>query len=141
MNPQFLIPPGATRHPVALERRVPVDAHAHAVMPHMHLLGREIRVTARLPDGTVRTLVDVPGWDFLWQDIYYFREPIALPAGTVVRLECVYDNSEGNPNNPNRPPKPVRWGEATTDEMALAFVSVTRDAEDLTAPPPDAGGK
>ena len=70
-------------------------------------------------------------WDFLWQDIYYFKEPIALPKGTVVSLRCVFDNSNDNPNNPNYPPKPVRWGEQTTDEMALAFLSITWDDEDL----------
>ena len=100
-------------------------------MPHMHLLGREARVTATRPDGTVVTLIEINDWDFLWQDIYRFREPIALPKVTVVDLECVYDNSVENPNNPSSPPRAVRWGEQTTDEMAIAFISVTRDGEDL----------
>ena len=29
--------------------------------------------------------------------------------------------------NPNDPPKPVSWGEATTDEMCIAFLGVTID--------------
>ena len=30
------------------------------VMPHMHLLGKEMTVTANLPDKSVKTLVRVP---------------------------------------------------------------------------------
>ena len=48
-----------------------------------------------------------------------------MPAGTLAKLTCIYDNSAANPNNPNQPPKPVGWGEKTTDEMALMFVAVT----------------
>jgi hypothetical protein len=50
-----------------------------------------------------------------------------IPAGSTVRATAVYDNSSDNPNNPNKPPKEVRWGEQTTDEMALLIVSFTRD--------------
>ena len=42
-----------------------------------------------------------------------------------VDLEYVYDNSEKNPRNPVHPPVRVRWGEQTTDEMAIAFLAVT----------------
>jgi hypothetical protein len=43
----------------------------------------------------------------------------------VFSLRAYYDNSAGNPRNPNDPPKPVSWGEATTDEMCIAFLGVT----------------
>ena len=33
--------------------------------------------------------------------------------------------------NPNNPPKPVSWGEQTTDEMCIAFVGFTLDSENL----------
>jgi hypothetical protein len=39
-------------------------------------------------------------------------------------MEYTYDNSENNPRNPAHPPVRVRWGEQTTDEMALAFLTV-----------------
>ena len=45
-----------------------------------------------------------------------------------------YDNSEQNPRNPNRPLKPVRFGEATTDEMCIGFIAVTQKGQDLTSP-------
>jgi hypothetical protein len=43
-----------------------------------------------------------------------------------------FDNSAGNPRNPNKPPKPVSWGEATTDEMCIGFIAVTKKGQDLT---------
>ena len=54
-----------------------------------------------------------------------------LPGGTRIDLEAVYDNSTANRRNPNAPPREVRWGEETTDEMCIAFVRVTVDAEKL----------
>ncbi|MBI3099142.1 MAG: redoxin domain-containing protein [Planctomycetes bacterium] len=133
INFGFVIPPGKDRFRVTATEVVDRDLHARSIMPHMHLTGREIRVTARFPDGTKQTLVDIRDWDFNWQDIYHFKEPIPLPKGTRLTLTAIYDNSEGNPNNPNHPPQPLTWGEQTTDEMCIGFISCTRDAEDLTA--------
>jgi hypothetical protein len=62
-----------------------------------------------------------------------FKDPVALSAGTNLSLEAFYDNSAGNWRNPNDPPKPVSWGEATTDEMCLAFLGFTVDAESLAS--------
>jgi hypothetical protein len=39
-------------------------------------------------------------------------------------MRYVYDNSERNPRNPSKPPTLVRWGEETSDEMAIAFLEV-----------------
>src|SRR6266571_3633467 len=38
--------------------------------------------------------------------------------------EYTYDNSGNNPRNPAHPPVRVKWGEQTTDEMALAFLVI-----------------
>jgi hypothetical protein len=35
----------------------------------------------------------------------------------------VYDNTTNNPNNPSNPPQTVTAGEATTDEMLIAYFS------------------
>ncbi|HEX7901965.1 MAG TPA: redoxin domain-containing protein [Planctomycetota bacterium] len=128
------IPADADRHKVSALWIVPKNVSALDVMPHMHLLGREISVVATLPDGTKRDLVDIKDWDFNWQETYQFRENIQLPRGTRVWLHAVYDNSLKNSNNPSIPPKTVRWGENTTDEMCVAFVHFTNDNEDLTQP-------
>jgi peroxiredoxin len=134
MIAQFLlrIPPGAAEHKVAATFTVPVDTLAYDVMPHMHLIGRSMSVRATFPDGTTKDLVVIDDWDFAWQETYQFKQPLPLPKGTKIRVEAVYDNSERNPNNPSNPPKPVRWGEQTTDEMCIAFIHYTRDDEDRT---------
>ena len=133
----FEIPAGAARHPVTSVWGVPEDLHAHAVIPHMHLLGREIDVTARFKDGTRKTLVRIDDWDFNWQESYFFEEPVALPRGTLVVVTSWFDNRAENPRNPNHPPRPVRFGVNTTDEMSVAYVAFTRDIEDLTKPKKD----
>src|SRR5436305_26957 len=74
-------------------------------------------------------LISNRDWDFHWQGMYRYNIPIALPEGTRLGLEAYYDNSADNPRNPNDPPKAVSWGEKTTDEMCIAFLGVTVDAE------------
>ncbi len=80
---------------------------------------------ARLPDGTVQHLIWIKDWDFNWQGQYRYVEPVKLPKGTRIDMRYIYDNSAGNPRNPSNPPRRVRFGEQTTDEMALAFLQVT----------------
>ena len=106
-----------------------MDWHALAIIPHMHLIGREIKVTATYPDKTKKTLVHITDWDFNWQEAYRFKEPVALPKGTKITVHGWFDNSAGNANNPNHPPRQVGFGENTTDEMCVAYLAYTRDAE------------
>jgi mono/diheme cytochrome c family protein len=129
LNFNFVIPAGASRHVVTAAATVPpgVTARAIAVIPHMHLLGREIRLEAVFPEGARRPLIYIDDWDFEWQATYYYKEPVRLPGGTRLELTAVYDNSAGNPKNPNRPPQDVRFGERTTDEMCLAGIWYVED--------------
>ena len=135
INDTFTIPPGDANYPVSASFTVPffVNAHVVEIAPHMHLLGRNMTVQALYPDGSSECLVNVNQWDFNWQGLYKYRTPVAIPGGTTVSLMAHYDNSEDNPRNPNYPPKPVSWGEATTDEMCIAFLGITLDAENLTS--------
>jgi peroxiredoxin len=125
---QFLaIPAGAERYRVTGTVWLRQDCHLHAVMPHMHLLGREMKLTMTPPGGTPRTLVAVKDWDFNWQETYFFQELVSAPAGTRFDVEAFYDNSAGNPNNPYSPPRPVVFGLQTTNEMCLGFLGLTVD--------------
>lgn len=137
INDTFTIPAGAADHEVrAAIPFLPFAAQAWNVTPHMHLLGRSMKVTATLPDGRQVCLVDVPHWHFHWQATYTYEAPIALPFGTRIDLTARYDNSSANPENPNDPPRDVRWGENTTDEMCIAFLGITLDAENLAGASP-----
>jgi hypothetical protein len=132
-NRTFAIPPGERRHEVRGSLTVPVgrDLHANTIAPHMHLLGREMKVTATYPDGTVRPLIHIDDWDFNWQGNYTFAQPIPLPGGTRIDMVAVFDNSAENPRQPSKPPRPVNWGEGTTDEMAIVFLGITVDGEHI----------
>lgn len=133
VNTKFTIPAGSADYEVkASIPFIPFAAHLLEVTPHMHLLGQKMTVTATLPGGEQVCLVDVPDWDFHWQGTYTYKNPIAIPIGSRVDLSASYDNSSDNPANPNNPPKAVSWGENTTDEMCIAFLGYTVDAENLT---------
>ncbi len=126
VNSDFVIPAGAKGYQVSASVDIPsfISAELYAVFPHMHLLGQDISLQATFPDGSESCLVNIPKWDFDWQRFYEYPQPLHLPGGTRLRMECHYDNSRDNPYNPNSPPAPVGWGEATTDEMALMFLGV-----------------
>src|SRR5690606_28328635 len=115
------IPPGEANYKAEASYTLPADLTMLSCIPHMHLLGQEMTVTARLPDGTTRQLIHVPQWDFNWQDEYMYAQPFKLPKGTRLEVVARYDNSEGNPSNPSSPPKRVTFGEETTDEMLYCF--------------------
>lgn len=127
----LFIPPNVKRHKATGSLTITNNEHILGILPHMHLLGTEMKVTATYPNGTQTSLVWVKPWDFNWQETYVYQKPIALPRGTRVTLEAFYDNSADNPNNPNDPPKLVKWGEKSTDEMCTVFLYVTRDNENL----------
>jgi tetratricopeptide (TPR) repeat protein len=112
------IPAGEPAYVVETSYALPVDATVYGVYPHAHYLGKDLRGWAVLPDGTERSLIHVPSWDFNWQEEYFYVEPIALPKGTVVHARYVYDNSAANPLNPSQPPVRVRHGFQSSDEMA-----------------------
>src|SRR6266550_4941498 len=139
INDTFTIPPGDSNYRVTTSFTVPLiplvntDTHVWLVAPHMHLLGRKIAVKATKVTGESECLINIDDWDFNWQGMYRFKDPVAVAAGTKLSVEAFYDNSTNNWRNPNDPPKPVAWGEATTDEMCIAFLGVTFDSENLAA--------
>lgn len=127
----FLIPAGAQRHEVSASFQNFLGAHLISIAPHMHLLGREISIEMTKPGGQPECLIRIDDWDFNWQSFYHFTNPVPAPAGAVIRLKSVYDNSASNPRNPSSPPQSVSYGERTTDEMALAIIGFTFDFQDL----------
>jgi hypothetical protein len=114
-----------------------------SIQPHMHVRGKSMEVKARFPDGRVETLLSVPRYDFNWQTTYVFREPLELPAGTVLESAAGFDNSLNNAFNPD-PTATVHWGDQTFDEMHIAFLELAVEASGdveslLMAAPPMVG--
>jgi len=118
------IPPGTAQFAVHDEFTISADVDLLAIYPHAHYLGKELRASAALPDGSLQTLIFIPRWDLNWQAVFYYAEPVFLPKGTVVSMLYVYDNSEANPANPFHPPQRVQGGNRSTDEMAHLWLQV-----------------
>jgi hypothetical protein len=125
------IAPGERHHLVRDTYRLPVDVEVHSIHPHAHYRATEIRATADLPDGTRVPLIHIPDWDFNWQDVYRYETPVALPRGTSIAMEYVYDNSSANVRNPDPTPRRVVFGQNSSDEMGDLWLQVvTRTAAD-----------
>jgi hypothetical protein len=108
----FYPPSGAT---------VPTAYSVLSVFPHMHLLGTNIKAYAYKAGADTIKFVNVPKWDFMWQDFYFFKYIQKVPPGYKLKSEGSYDNTANNPNNPNSPPQDVYSGFNTTDEMFLTY--------------------
>ena len=108
---------------------LPVDVEVEAVQPHAHYLAREVRGTATLPDGTTRPLIYIKDWDFKWQHVYRYVEPIALPKGSTLAMRYTFDNSTDNVRNPHQPPRHVSWGQQSTDEMGDLWIQMLTRSE------------
>jgi hypothetical protein len=97
-----------------------------SIAPHMHLIGKQMKVFSidKITADTV-PLINIPKWDFKWQGIYSYRNPLKITEGSTVIVQSAYDNTSSNPSNPNSPPVQVNQGESTSDEMMLVFAAMT----------------
>lgn len=92
------------------------DVWALGAVGHMHELGVAISIVRNPDTPDAQTLLNIPAWDFEWQDSYLYQEPIRLNAGETIRLSCTWDNSEGD--------RYIVWGEGTEDEMCLGAITI-----------------
>ena len=118
-NQDLFVAAGDANGYANMDITLPLNAKVYGVFPHMHQLGTRIRVkTSR--GGNEQCLVDIPQWDFNWQGIYMYNNPIDVSLGSKLQLECWYDNSPAN-QPAGQMPRDVRWGEGTFDEMCLNY--------------------
>ena len=130
LNFAFMIPPGADDYRVSANYNVQRESLLFSLTPHMHYRGKSFRFTAKYPGGGEEILLDVPRYDFNWQNIYLLRNPKRLPQGTVVAMEASFDNSANNPLNPN-PKQSVGWGDQTWQEMMIGTLGMSDFSEEL----------
>ena len=119
-NASFVIPPGDGNYEVRSSWTAKEDVRIIDLMPHMHVRGKDFIYTAVYPDGRSEVVLQVSKYDFNWQLLYQFKEPLFLPKGS--KLDCVahFDNSTKNKYNPD-PTKEVRWGDQTWEEMMIGW--------------------
>jgi mono/diheme cytochrome c family protein len=126
-NRNIDIPAGQSDYNATASFVTPIDVELEGITPHAHLVCKDMKATATLPDGSTKQLLWIKDWDFNWQGQYQYVKPIKLPKGTTINMEYLYDNSAENFRNPNNPPKRVHFGEQTADEMAFLFCSVVAE--------------
>jgi hypothetical protein len=110
------IPPNTEAHKEVSYLDFPHDALLYSAVVHAHYRGTYSDLKIRYPNGTEKQLLNVPRYDFNWQRMYEFAEPIKVPAGSKLIATYVYDNSKRNPANPD-PNKEVVWGDQSFEEM------------------------
>lgn len=94
---------------------LPAAVRVWGMLPHMHTLGRSMRV--ELAGSSNECLLDVPRWDFNWQLAYWLDRPVTIRPTDSATITCTYNTMERD--------ETVTWGDGTQDEMCLAFVYVT----------------
>ena len=129
------IPAGAKDFLVTDDFTLPLDVDVLAIYPHAHYLGKDLQASARLPDGTHKSLIHIRDWNLNWQAVYRYAQPVHLPKGTTVSMKFVYDNSEDNVRNPNDPPQRVVAGNRAVDEMAHLWLQILPRSTETAADP------
>jgi Copper type II ascorbate-dependent monooxygenase, C-terminal domain len=110
------------------DRRIATPTTIHVAAGHMHLLGASIRLELNPGTPRAKVLLDIPRWDFHWQNAYTLVRPVQAGPGDIVRVTCRHDVAKrGQPaSGVPRKARYVLWGEGTTDEMCLGVLQVTR---------------
>ena len=135
VNFRFKIPPREKHYPVVANYPIEQPTTIHAVLPHMHYRGKSMNYVVQLPDGEEEVLFSAADYNFNWQRFYYLEEPKYLPAGSLLKVNAVFDNSAQNEFNPD-PDATIYFGDQTFDEMMIGYMSVVfgdDDAQDLSA--------
>jgi thiol-disulfide isomerase/thioredoxin len=130
VNLRFQIPPQKDNVRIEAQYGFGRDMQIVSLLPHMHLRGKAFRIESISPEGKQELLLDVPRYDFNWQNSYVFAEPLKVREGTTLKCVATYDNSANNPANPD-PTKTVRWGDQTWEEMLVAQFEAVLDDQDL----------
>jgi hypothetical protein len=112
--------------------RLPRNARIDAFQPHMHMRGRAMTLESINLDNTTTLLSSVDHFNFNWHINYIYADDEAplLPAGTVLHMIAIHDNTAANPRNPD----PLVWagfGERSVDDMVQMWLNIVylEDAE------------
>ena len=125
-NVTFSIPPNEPNFELRSVYMVDQDINIVSFFPHMHLRGKDMKMTATFPDGRQQTLLNVPAYDFNWQLFYYPKTGFCCRAAR--RSGRVLRQFRGQ-QAPTRSSKAITFGEASsTSEMMFGMLEFTADA-------------
>ncbi len=148
-----MIPAGEEAWSNTVTKTLP-NAAIWGVLPHMHVVGTEIRLDIDRQDGNDECIVHVPRWDYNWQRIYrlsslYESETLHMESGPIVQsgdtatVTCTFNNSDSNSQLVEAYREEgfvdtgdeviisdVPIGDGTTEEMCVAVVGLLQRMED-----------
>ena len=91
----------------------------------MHWRGKDYKYEVIYPDGKTETLLSVPRWDFNWQNMYRFDEPIKLPKGSQAARDGPLGQLDHQPAQPGpEEAGPVRPADVGRDDGRLRGLRV-----------------
>lgn len=94
----------------------------HGVFPHMHTLATSMEIRRkRWLSSANDCLVNIPRWDFRWQQFYFYQDAVRMGGRDYTKMTCTFDTTSRT--------ETVKWGEGTQDEMCLNFFYVTGIAD------------
>jgi len=111
---QLSVPAGMEYGETATTTSAPGGATIWGILPHMHLMGRKLRLER---DGG-ECLFRADAYDFQWQRLYWYENPIAVKKGDNLTITCGYDTRGAEQD-------PVVWGEGSEEEMCMVVAYVT----------------
>ena len=101
------------------------NARIDAFQPHMHMRGRGMTLETINLNNTTDILSSVDHFNFNWHINYIYADDAAplVPAGTVLHMIGIHDNTSANPRNPD----PAMWagfGERSVDDMVQVWLNL-----------------
>jgi hypothetical protein len=105
--------------------RLTRNARIDSFQPHMHMRGKGMTLEAINLNNTTEILSSVDHFDFNWHINYIYADNEAplLPAGTVLHMIGIHDNTSANRRNPD----PSMWagfGERSVDDMVQVWMDI-----------------
>ena len=99
-----------------------------ATAPHMHLLGRSMKLILNPGKSNQSILMDVPNYNFDDQSAIILKKPVSVNPGDTIRVECTFDQTlrQKLPALSSLAPRYVTWGEGSSDEMCLGVIAATK---------------
>ena len=93
--------------------------------PHMHALGSRMKAMVVRRNGDTDCLIEMPDYDFGWEQPFWFAEGIPFGRGDQLYIQCHTDNSADNQaivGGVREEPRDIAWG-TDNQEMCVGFVS------------------
>jgi hypothetical protein len=123
-TPSTVIPANAESRRIKTSYVINEATEAVAIRPLLFPRVKSIEVSAHRPDGSVEVLIWAKDYRFDWQPAYFFKKPVALPAGSLIEVTAYLNKSE---NNPNAPSAETRFAGALC-ELSLTSTTTLRQA-------------